>query len=61
MAELQPLFVDVTWVAGGRTGELTRTITAHAKKVRFPQLFGGARALLTRSIVPLRSSPASKR
>lgn len=34
MAALEPLFVDVTWAAGGRSGDLTRTITANAKKVR---------------------------
>eukprot|EP01036_Dinobryon_divergens_P053852 gene53852-71964_t len=32
MTSLQPIFVDVTWGAGGSTKELTTSISAHAQK-----------------------------
>lgn len=32
MAKLEPLFVDVTWGAGGSTSDLTLAISANAQK-----------------------------
>lgn len=32
MATLEPLFVDVTWGAGGSTSDLTLAISANAQK-----------------------------